>query len=273
VFPQILGSFARVFDLGIGEMLKRFRAQGSQGLGVALSEGVAALDRLGHYCFTGTPIALMSSVLRPLKTMESLEKGGWPYIDPQLLDLRIGEGHLDVTQWPRAPDGRPLFMHTASLGFHYGPEVAASRHSLVWFRDLGGKSINGPAGATRFLEELFRELWIPQMVAYVSHQLCRQLGLDAGKDEDVLPEELRIKQQQRTLVETWEKSLHPFSWRSAFLTPYPVVSQSMDTWKNHAKRSAAFTNPFGPSQLLTQYALLPHIKPGRISRRRYITAV
>ncbi|PVH76126.1 hypothetical protein DL98DRAFT_551355 [Cadophora sp. DSE1049] len=68
VFPQILGSFARVFDLGIG----------SQGLGMALSEGVAALDRLGHYCFTGTPIALISSVLGPLKTMESLEKGGWP---------------------------------------------------------------------------------------------------------------------------------------------------------------------------------------------------
>ena len=104
VFPQILGSFARVFDLGIGEMLKRFRAQGSQGLGMALSEGVAALDRLGHYCFTGTPIALMSSVLGPLKTMESLEKGGWPYLDPQLLDLRIGEGSLDVIRWPRARD-------------------------------------------------------------------------------------------------------------------------------------------------------------------------
>jgi hypothetical protein len=68
VFPQILGSFARVFDLALGEMLRRFRAQGSQGLGVALSEGVAALDRLGHYCFTGSSKALASSVLGPLKT-------------------------------------------------------------------------------------------------------------------------------------------------------------------------------------------------------------
>ena len=31
VFPQILGSFARVFELALGEMLGRFRAQGSQG--------------------------------------------------------------------------------------------------------------------------------------------------------------------------------------------------------------------------------------------------
>jgi hypothetical protein len=226
VFPQILGSFARVFDLAVGEMLKRFRAQGSQGLGMALSEGVAALDRLGHYCFTGNPTVLMSSVLGPLKTMESLQKGGWPYIDPQLLDLRIGEGSLDVMRWPRAGDQRPIFMHTASLGFHYGPQVAASRHSLVWFRDLGGKSINGPAGATRFLDELFRDLWIPQMIAYVSHQLRRQLHLDSGNDEDVLPEELEVKQQQRALLETWEKSPNPFLWRSGPLAPPPPKPQS-----------------------------------------------
>lgn len=80
VFPQILGSFARVFDLALGEMLRRFRAQGPQGLGVALSEGVAALDRLGHYCFTGSSKALAGSVLGPLKTMGSLKKGAWPYL-------------------------------------------------------------------------------------------------------------------------------------------------------------------------------------------------
>ena len=221
VFPQILGSFARIFDLAIGEMLKRFLAQDSQGLGMALSEGVAALDRLGNYCFTGTPTALISRVLGPLKTMESLHNGGWPYIDPQLLDLRIGEGSLDVSRWPRADNGRPVFMHTASLGFHYGPEIAASRHSLVWFRDLGGKSITGPAGAARFLEELFRDLWIPQMVAYVRHQLRRRLHLDQGHDEDVLPGKLEMKQQQRALVETWEKSAKPFSWRYAFVAPFP----------------------------------------------------
>ena len=219
VFPQILGSFARVFDLAVGEMLKRFRAQHSQGLGMALSEGVAALDRLGHYCFTGTPIVLMSSVLGPLKTMESLQKGGWPYINPQMLDLRTGEGSLDVVKWPRAKNGRPIFMHIASLGFHYGPEVAASRHSLVWFRDLGGKSISGPAGATRFLDELFRDLWIPQMVAYVSYQLRRRLGLSRGHDNDIPPDELEVKQRQRALVESWEKSARPFSWRSVSHRP------------------------------------------------------
>ena len=168
VFPQILGSFARVFELAQDEMLRRFRAQGCQGLGVALSEGVAAL---GHYCFTGSSKALASSVLGPLKTMESLKKGAWPYLDPLLLDLRQGEGRLDGLRWPRTKKGRPIFLHVASLSFHYGPEVGASRHSLIWFRDLGAKSIGGPEGAGQFLEEVFRDLWLPEMVALVSHQV------------------------------------------------------------------------------------------------------
>jgi hypothetical protein len=206
IFPRILGLFARVFGLATDEMLLRFRAQGSTGLGVALAEGVAALDRLGHYCFTGSPQVLMSSVLKPLRTMDSLQRGGWPFIDPGILDLRHGEGTLDVAKWPRAKDGRPIFMHVASLAFHYGPEIAASRHSLVWFRDLGGKSITGPASATRFLEDLFRDLWIPQMVAFVSHQLRRRASGDRESP-------LQLLQEQRCLVEKWSRSPHPFSWR------------------------------------------------------------
>jgi hypothetical protein len=217
IFPQILGTFARVFELAMDEMLQRFRAQGCKGLGLALAEGVAALDRLGHYCFTGTPKVLVSSVLGPLKTMDSLRNGAWPYIDPKLLDLRQGEGMLDVIHWPRTRDGRPMFMHVASLGFHYGQEVAASRHSLAWFRDLGAKSISGPAGATRFLEELFHDLWIPQMVAYISHQLQRRLRLTAGGGASRAVLELR--EQQRALIDGWAKSEHPFAWRFVFASP------------------------------------------------------
>jgi hypothetical protein len=212
VFPQILGTFARVFELGTDEMLKRFQAQGSKGLGIALAEGVAALDRLGHYCFTGMAKVLVRSVLGPLKTVESLKKGAWPYLDPQLLDIRRGEGRLDVTRWPRSSDGRPIFMHIASLSFHYGPKVAASQHSLVWFRDLGGRSIRGPTSGTRFLDELFRDLWIPQMVAYVRHQVLRRLGSAADPDDDAAPDDLAQQQQRRDQVEEWAKAAHPFSW-------------------------------------------------------------
>jgi hypothetical protein len=75
VFLQILKLFARVFKLIIDKMLKRFWAQKSKGLNIALAEGVTALDRLGHYCFTGAFKVLVRSVLRPLKTLKSLKKG------------------------------------------------------------------------------------------------------------------------------------------------------------------------------------------------------
>jgi hypothetical protein len=48
IFPQILDSFAKLFDLATTEMQQRYEIQGSKGLGIALAEGVAALDRLGH---------------------------------------------------------------------------------------------------------------------------------------------------------------------------------------------------------------------------------
>ena len=57
-----------------------------------------------------------------------------------------------------SPD-RPMFLHVASLSFHYRPDEGSSRHSLIWFRDLG---------AGKLLEELFRDVWQPQIIAFVS---------------------------------------------------------------------------------------------------------
>jgi hypothetical protein len=123
-----------------------------------------------------------------------------------MLNLQHGDGTLDVARWPRDKNGRPVFMHVAALGFHYGPEVAASRHSLVWFRDLGGKSIDGPAGATRFLEDLFRDLWMPQMVGFICHQFRRL----ASRDHE---SEAQLLQKQRATIDTWSRSTYPFAWR------------------------------------------------------------
>ena len=214
VFPGILGSFARIFGLAIDEIYTRFKAGGSKGLGVALAEGVSALDRLGSYCFTGFPKSLMGSVLRPLGTIDSIQQGAWPYINPRILDLQDTGGSLCLAQWPRGENNRPLLMHVASIAFHYGPEVAASRHSNVWFEELGGMLIRGPSGAAKFLEDLFHDLWIPQTVAFVNHQFNRalrqgSLGEDYGSKTK---EELQLLEHQQTLIRRWSQSDHPFSW-------------------------------------------------------------
>jgi hypothetical protein len=204
IFPQILGSFARVFELATNEMLYRYKAQGGIGLGLALSEGVAALDRLGHYCFTGSQQVLMGSVLKPLRTLTSLERGGWPFINPEMLDLRYGT--LDIVHWPRGEDERPILMHVAALAYHYGPEVAASRLNMIWFRDLGGTLINNPVDATNFLQDVFHDLWLPEMVAFVSHQLQRRAS-------GVVPLEPNVLQEQQLIIKKWSSTEHPFSWR------------------------------------------------------------
>lgn len=70
VFPGALCSFARMFELPLGEMDRRFIAKGEEGLDLALCESVVVLDRLGNYCFTGDPSVLPSTVLETLTTME-----------------------------------------------------------------------------------------------------------------------------------------------------------------------------------------------------------
>ncbi|KAJ4161510.1 uncharacterized protein LMH87_007548 [Akanthomyces muscarius] len=58
VFLGILAAYSTQFERAIDEMKARFYDEGSQGLGLLLSEGVAALDRLGKFCFTGDPRVL-----------------------------------------------------------------------------------------------------------------------------------------------------------------------------------------------------------------------
>ena len=175
--------------------------------------GVSALDRLGSYCFTGFPRSLMGSVLKPLGTIDSMEQGAWPYINPRMLDLQ-GGGGMSLAQWPRGENGRPLLMHVASIAFHYGPEAAASRHSNAWFRELGGMKVNGPSGAAKFLEEVFQDLWMPQMIAFVTHQFSRALGKGSRGQggSSGTQESFQVVERQQESVRRWSQSSNPFSW-------------------------------------------------------------
>jgi hypothetical protein len=212
VFPGVLASFAALFAQAIDTIYTRFEAAGSTGLPVALAEGVSALDRLGSYCFTGFPRSLMGSVLQPLGTIGSIEQGGWPFIDPRMLDLQ-GAGELSLAQWPRQENGRPIMMHIASIAYHYGPEVAATRSSEVWFNELGGLGVQGPTSAATFLREVLQELWKPQMIAFVVHQFHRGLnkGSRSHRASDGQGAWQRIE-DQRERVKLWAQSEHPFAW-------------------------------------------------------------
>jgi hypothetical protein len=213
VFPTILCSFATIFELALDEMRKRYRATGSVGLGLGLAEGVAALDRMGHYCFTGASKALVPTVMELLGTMESLRSGGWPHISPRLIDLRERDGAIDLTNWPTDKQGRPRCMHVASLSHYYGPEVAASRQALISFKELGLQAVRGLSSAVQFLDDLFQNLWIPQTIAYIRHQALRHINQAYRSRAVSMSEALGSLEDDRMALQAWSSSEDPFSWR------------------------------------------------------------
>lgn len=212
IFPGILCSYAKLFELALGEMDQRFQARGTKGLDIALSESIAVLDRLGHFCFTGDPRVLPNTVLGPLVTMESLKKGAWPFISPDMLDFRESHGKMDVVRWPRTTDKQPILLHVAALAYHYGAVVAANRHSQVWFGQLQDGAIGDVRSAGRFLEEMFCNLWVPQMMLFLTYQFRRQInrGIRSGMDSN---ERLRRLEGFRAALEVWESCDEPFSLR------------------------------------------------------------
>lgn len=170
------------------------------------------LDRLGNYCFTGDSRVLMSTVLRPLFTMDSLKLGAWPYVSVDMLDFRGASGKMDVVKWPRTKDEerKPILLHLASLEYHYGRVVAANCHSRVWFGQLGAEAISHVGSANEFIKKIFRGLWVPQMVSFMAHQLRIQLNQGARSGRDPT-EHLRRSQRFSAVLEAWELSEEPFS--------------------------------------------------------------
>ncbi|KAG7402837.1 hypothetical protein Forpe1208_v016711 [Fusarium oxysporum f. sp. rapae] len=212
IFPTILCSYAKLFELGLAEMHRRFLARAEKGLDLALSEAVAVLDRLGNYCFTGDTRVLMTTVLRPLLTMDSLKSCAWPYVSTKMLDFRGSSGKMDVVRWPRTRDEerKPILLHIASLEYHYGRVVAANCHSRVWFGQLGAEDIEHVGSANTFLGKILRGFWVPQMVAFMAHQLRIQLNQGARSGRDPA-EHLRRSQRFGAVLDTWEQSKEPFS--------------------------------------------------------------
>ncbi len=223
IYPGILASFAKLFSRAIDHMHTQFRAGGSKGLNVALAEGLAAVDRLGSYCFTGFPKSLIGSVMGPLQTLESVQQGGWPFINPAVLNF-CGKGELQLAKWPRHKNGRPILMHIASIAFHYGPEMAAGCATETWFTELGGLQVQGPASAARFLEEVFRDIWKPEMIAFVTAQFRRAVNKGSQRQEISHSQgALQLATDREEQLKRWAKVENPFTWEYVLVPPSPCM--------------------------------------------------
>ncbi|KAK1973871.1 hypothetical protein LZ30DRAFT_694734 [Colletotrichum cereale] len=217
MFPRVLCAYSRLFKLALGEMERQFVLAGEQGLDLARSEAVAVIDRLGGYMFSGHPRRLPKTVLRPLGTFESLWAGGWPFLDPAVLDLGAsgsGGAVINMARWPHSPKtGRPVLLHVRELAYHYGARVASCRESAVWFALLGEGAFTSKTAVTAFAKEVIRKLWIPQTKDFLLQQLRRRLhkggGGDAGRP--ITTEEIGAC---RGAIAAWEAAPDAFTWNA-----------------------------------------------------------
>ena len=209
VFPGILKSYARIFELATSQIMKVWKAYDKR-LPVHYCEALSAIDRVGSACFTGFSRSLMPSVMKPLGIIDSLERRAWPFLPTMLF-----QGPL--LQWPRDENNRPILMHVAALSYHYNPQIAKARANNVWLLEFATKQLHSPQARIDFLKEIFRDLWVPQTVSFITTQFYRQLPRDASRallSEDAIEAE----KQQRAKVEQW--ALHDTPFSKAYVQAY-----------------------------------------------------
>lgn len=210
LFPRVLAAFSTVFDRAICSLRERIIDRGDKGPSVALAEAVAAIDRLGHYCYTGDPRVLPRKVLGFLGTTESLSTCAWPYISPEMLDFRELNGWLNRYTWPREPQGSPILLHIAAIHYHYGPTIASARLSQLRFSELRHTNFQDLASIQKYISYIFCDLWVPQMRAFVLFQLRRRIasGLSSTSTTQAHKEEMKVVSAN---LDIWEQVEHPFS--------------------------------------------------------------
>jgi hypothetical protein len=226
VFPGVLRGYATLFEMALHEMITRFDRAGPAGLTLGDAEAVALLDRLGNYCFTGDGRVLPTAVLRPLRTLDSLRLGGWPFVSPDMLAFG-GSGEetwLNVSAWARGGDRQLVLLHVAALAFHYSPTVASHRRSQVWFTQC---QPDGPLSSARaaalLAQHLFDKIWIPETMQFLQFRWRRQRqrrSRSRGSREDAA-ESARQWHLFESAMEAWRGADRPFHTRCVLFPPPP----------------------------------------------------
>lgn len=127
-------------------------------------------------------------------------------------------------------------MHTTSITFYYIGEAAVRRHCNVWFRELGGTTTNGSARVVKLLEEIFRDVWIPEMVAFITTQHYRAAGRGSrshavAEAQHGSADEDADRDREHLLVEQWRKSPEPFSWKYVARVCFFVAQPTYYLWR------------------------------------------
>jgi hypothetical protein len=92
---------------------------------VGYTEGVSILERLAVETVTGNRSNRPLNLYRHVGLLPSLERRGWPWINPERLNLQTFE--IDMSNWPRKRDGKLYYSQIPVLRYHYNNHIADSQ--------------------------------------------------------------------------------------------------------------------------------------------------
>ncbi|KAK2733724.1 hypothetical protein CKAH01_19001 [Colletotrichum kahawae] len=160
VFPRVIYAYSCIFKLALSKIERRYVAGGERSLDLAHSEAIAILNRLRGYIFTGHKRHLLTTVLQPLSTLDSLWSGAWPYINPAVLGLDSSASSSTVMNmwlWPRsAKTGRLMLLYVNKLCYHYGDSMVTGCKTEIWFDQLDEDAFRSYSDMISFTAELLR---------------------------------------------------------------------------------------------------------------------
>jgi hypothetical protein len=213
---RLLQAFIHFFEIIQLGFLKRWTMRDPQTpLPLSIREGVALVDRLAHYALTGDPRVLVSRILSFLDTYEHIRHHGWPYINPQRLDLRHPE-HMDVERWPRDPNGELYLAHLAALQYRYGTAVKELvRFQIQQMHFVNHHPIHSQSQLEEWLACFFTTFYQNEMVRRIARLTREHLSRVAKEvGSGALDAQRRLRRhldQARGVVDEWQAHDRPFS--------------------------------------------------------------
>lgn len=197
-FPGVLISYCKIFELITTSMLMQFDNANGQGLSIALGEAMAAVDRLGSFCFTGDRRVLPRATFDYLGTAKSLKHHAFPYISPKMLGFS-GRGNIDMYNWPGVRDRKVHLLQAATLQFYYGKQVAAGREAEAKVKLIASNMHD----VAEFVKEVFRSHFIPEMCQFFAVR-TRKLLRKRRRGEALTAQQERDVQAACAELDAWE---------------------------------------------------------------------
>lgn len=142
------------------------------------TEAVSVLERLAVEIVTGNTSYRPVNLYRHFSLLPSLERSGWPWIDPERLNL--GTFEVDMSNWPRRRDGKLYYSQIPVLRHHYSGHIADSQEIALSSLVLPYNA-DTPDSCVEALRKIIDKFMIPELRRFWVTELGKQRRTNSKK--------------------------------------------------------------------------------------------